>query len=503
VPRAAADAILRVRLNVIKTIWYGSAWAVAMRWSMRLVGMLSVVILARLLKPEDFGILAMASLLIGAFASFTGVGVGALLIREANISQVDMDTAWTIRIIQGMLLAAVVALLAYPASLYFREPRLTEVVYVCALGLFLGSFANIGIVLIRKELDFAKDFRYHLIIKFVGVATTISLAFWLRSYWALAIARPVAAVIDVAISYLMHPYRPRFSMKSAHRFYRFSAFVITSNVARFINSKADVFLVGTVGTASEMGTYNVAAEMSAIPPKEITVSVGRAMFPTLSRLKHAGGDVGDLQASFLAIVGSVAVLCIPMGLGLWIVADDFVHVVLGERWAATTALIGYLAIYGTLESLINIMLGHIMIVTGHEHRQSAAWWIRCVLLVAGALIGMQFGIQGIAIGATISGAIMFVISIGILMTTLPFKVSDFIRIYWRPTLAALAMTLVVHYSAQALHVPTAARLVLCVAIGALSYVVALGLLWLASGRPEGAEASALSALLKRPVAKRK
>jgi PST family polysaccharide transporter len=258
-----------------------------------------------------------------------------------------------------------------------------------------------------------------------------------------------------------------------------------------------------MGTAAEMGTYNVAAEMSAIPPTEITVSVGRAMFPSLARLKHAGGDVNALQTSFLQIIGSVAMLCVPMGLGLWIVAEDFVHVVLGARWVAATDLIGFLAIYGTLESLINIMLGHIMIVTGHEHRQAAAWWIRCVLLVTCALIGARFGVQGVAAGATVSAAVMFVVAIVILKSTLPFKVSDFIRIYWRPALASIAMTLVVHYASQAMQVPAAVRLALCIVIGAASYVAALVLLWVASGRPEGAEASALSAVFKRPMGKPK
>jgi lipopolysaccharide exporter len=470
---------------------------------MRVVGMLSVVILARLLNPEDFGILAMVSLLIGAFATFTGVGVAALLIREAVITDDDMNTAWTIRIIQLSLLAILVALLAHPASLYFREPRLTNVVYVCAFALFIGSFANIGTVLIRKELDFAKDFRLNLIVKFVGVVTTISLAFWLRSYWALAIARPVSALIDVAITYCMHPYRPRFSLKSAGRFYRFSRFVISSNVAHFINSKADVFFVGSIGTATTMGTYNVASEMSSIPAKEITLSVGRAMFPSLSKLKHTGGDIALLQASFLDVVGSVALLCIPMGLGLWAVADDFVHVVLGERWAAVTDLIGLLAIHGTLESLIGIMIGHILLVTGHEHRQSVALWIRCLLLVTCAAVGMQFGVKGVAVGATVSSAIMFVVAIFILKSTLPFTAFDFVRIYWRPTLAALAMTIVVRYAAQVVDVTAAVRLAWSVAVGAVSYVAILAALWVVCGRPDGAEANALSALLKRPVAKRR
>ena len=472
-----------------------------MRWSMRLTGMLSIVILARLLHPEDFGILAMASILIGAFSNFTGVGVGAMLIREAQVSDADMDTAWTIKLIQGFLLAVLVAASAHPAAQYFREPRLTDVVYVCAIAILIGSFGNIGTVLIRKELDFAKDFRYHLISRFVGSLITIALALLLRSYWALALARPIGAVFGVGFSYAMHPYRPWFSLKSYRRFYRFSLFVVLANVARFITNKADVFLVGSTGTPTQMGLYNVAADLSSIPATEITSSVGRAMFPSLARFKRDGADRLALNATFLRIIGSVVAMCLPLGLGMWVVADDFVRVVFGERWAGAAELMAILGVYGTLTALVNISIGHVLIVTGHEYRQAVALWIRCTLLVGCALVGMQWGMKGIAIGALVSGVIMFFVAIWFLKVTLGCSVRDFVRIYWRPTIASVLMVLIVHYAVLAMAtLPAWLRLLSSVGIGAASYVTVLLVLWLAAGRPEGAESGAMDVVFKRTAA---
>src|SRR6266849_3408388 len=163
-------------LKTQSNILVGSLWAVGMRWGTRLIGLVSVVIVARILRPDDFGILAMAMLLTGLLESFVELGVAMMVIREEHISGVDLNTAWTIRILQGLVLGVVVALLATPAALYFREPRLTAVVYLCALALTLNSFENIGVVLIRKELDFAKDFVYQIVVKLAGVVTTICLA---------------------------------------------------------------------------------------------------------------------------------------------------------------------------------------------------------------------------------------------------------------------------------------------------------------------------------------
>src|SRR5262249_5097396 len=151
-----------------------------------------------------------------------------------------------------------------------------------------------------------------------------------------------------------------------------------SNLARFISDKADVFIVGSISTTSQMGLYNVASELSSMLPRELTASVGRVLLPSLSKLKHANQD---FLGGFLQVVESVAVICIPIGVGLWAVSDDLVYIVLGPRWEGTEPLIRILAAYGTLVSLVGIMLGHVLIVTGHERRQTIALWIRSGLLL--------------------------------------------------------------------------------------------------------------------------
>lgn len=465
-----------------------------MRWAIRLLGMLSVIVLARLLHPADFGIMAMAMLLIGALSTFAELGVAMMVIREAEISRVDLDTAWTLRILQGAILGVLVALLAGAAASYFREPRVTVVVYLGALGLFINGFENIGVTLIRRELDFATDFRYQVILKVLGVVIVIALAFWLRSYWALALSQPVNALASVATSYAIHPYRPRFCLQRWRRFLAFSANIGISNLARFVTNKGDVFIVGSIGTPGEMGVYNVAAELSSMPSRELTTSVGRALFPALAKLKQASQD---FLAAFFQVMESVAVLCVPIGIGLWVVADDVVHVVLGAKWAGAEQLIRILALYGTLMSLIDVLIGHVLIVTGHERRQMIVLWIRAALLVLCALVGMKWGIEGIAFGATASSIMMFIIALSVLKVTLHCRMAEFVGIFWRPMAAALLMGWIVHWSAPSAGGPSLLRLVLSIAVGIASYAVTLLLLWLVAGRPAGTESAVIAAITRR------
>lgn len=464
-----------------------------MRWSVRLIGLLSVAILARLLAPEDYGIVAMAFILLALIDSFTELGTAMVVIREQDLSSADLDTAWTIRILQGFLVAAALVGLANPAAIYFNEPRLPDVIFVCALSVVLGSFENVGVTLIRKELDFAKDFRYQIVMKLVMVAMTIILALKLKNYWALVLAQPVSAVMGVFISYRFHPYRPRFSLASYRRFLGFSVNVVLSNLAMFLSNKADTFIVGGFGDAAHMGIYNVAGEFSSMPCRELTISVGRAMFPTLAKVQN---DITEFQAMFFRVLGSVIVIAVPMGLGIWVVAPDLVAVVLGPKWEAAASLMRYLAIYGMISSLLDIMLGPVLIPMHQERWMTIALWTRAILLVICASIGSFGGVEGVALGATLSSVLTLAVAVWILKTALDCSYLDFVKITWRPVVAALFMTFVVRSAVSEGDADGAVlRLALSVLLGAVSYFGVLYLLWLGAGKPQGVERHVLSTFL--------
>lgn len=143
----------------------GSAWMIAARWAMRLIGLASTVILARLLAPDDFGVIAIALIVVGLLETVAYAGVDLALMRPGADSREHYDTAWTIQLIQGALIAGFLLLLAPWVSPFFSEPRATAVIQVIALRPLIMGLQNIGIVAFRKELDFAKDFRFTLYTK--------------------------------------------------------------------------------------------------------------------------------------------------------------------------------------------------------------------------------------------------------------------------------------------------------------------------------------------------
>ena len=170
-----------------KSVARSALITVAMRWTARLIGFVSTLILARLLAPEDFGVIAMASLVIGLADVFFELGVNVALIQNKAPSQEHYDTAWTLRIIQTTLAAIIVVIAAPLAATYFNDPRVTLVVQVMAVSLMLSGLENIGVVTFQKEMQFGREFQFLFCKRIVGFIVTIAAAWFIRSYWALVI----------------------------------------------------------------------------------------------------------------------------------------------------------------------------------------------------------------------------------------------------------------------------------------------------------------------------
>jgi len=216
----------------------GAVWMVSMRWAMRFVGLFSTIILARLLTPQDFGLVAMAMIVVALLDTLSSTGVDLALIRERDSSSKLYNAAWTIQILQNALVAALMVAAVPMAIDYFDEPRLQHILYWLALSQLIMGCRNIGTVAFRQELDFAKEFRYSLYVKLIGFVATVSLALTLQDYRAIVYGVVLKSFFELIISYRMHPYRPKLSFQGMGRIWGFSQWLLLSSLIGVINSKA-------------------------------------------------------------------------------------------------------------------------------------------------------------------------------------------------------------------------------------------------------------------------
>lgn len=470
----------------------GTIWMIAMRWAIRSAGLISTLILARTLTPADFGIVAMSSLVTGLVSIFLEAGTWQVLLRMPDATREDYDTAWTIAILQAVLLALIVYFAAYPASLYFKEPRLVEVVQVMAVGSIVGSFSNIGILMFRRDLDFKSDFLFGFYSKVLTVIPTIILALIYRSYWALVAGTIIGRVLEVGVSYLMHSFRPRFGLGQWRQFFAFAMWMTPANFASFLNQKTDVFVVGYVANTAHLGAYNVASELSRMATAEIVIPMARAIYPNYVKLKD---DLAELTEAFLIVLRTVGIVSFAFGFGIAAVANDVVYVVLGNQWEFAVPLIAWLGIFGTFTAIQSTVAGHILIVLARERAVFIITLARLVVFASSVIAAAKFGtVVDIAMAAALSTGVFTMACLFYLPRALPVSVWRIVQDVVRVFFAALVMFFVV----RALHADSIQSHLVTLAIdvftGGVVFTVIVVLTWAATGRPDGPEKRVLAYL---------
>ncbi|WP_024328371.1 lipopolysaccharide biosynthesis protein [Thioalkalivibrio sp. ALR17-21] len=484
----------------------GAAWMMGLRTFQRFMGLISTVILARLLVPEDFGLVAMAFALYALIEMVGAFGLDLALIRDQKAERRHYDTAWTIKLLYQSMGALALVLAAPHAAVFFDDARVEMIVYAFAAISFMHGFENIGIVAFRKELTFRKEFLFGFGKKASAVAVTIAMGFYLQSYWALVLGSLTSAFVGLSLSYAMHPFRPRSDLSGWRDLIGFSAWVTFNNVAMYAQGRGPDWIVGRLVGADGLGAYRVASDIAKLPSSELYAPIMRAVFPGFAKVAH---DLPRLRRGYLLAQGLVTLVTVPAALGMVGVAEPMVWLLLGENWLVTIPLIQVLAILGATRILHGNRFSLFMAL-------NKPYWVGIFILadvlltlpLMAYLLWAGHGLE-IAVWSKVfaSSALM---PFGVMLVShfLRMPSRDFFAVIWRPVLASLVMLATLLGTVAALPGVTssaiaALHLLLLIPLGGLTYALVLAGLWFASGRPEGPEMRALQMAVDRNVLNRR
>lgn len=481
-------------------LFRGAAWSVMSRWSLKAIGLVNTMVLARLLTPQDFGVVAMASLVVGLLYSFSELGVQTYLIREKNVDNELCNTAWTLQVVQYSLIAIFLVLLAPYTAIYFDEPRVTAIIYFLAFSSFIEGFGNIGVVFFLKDLSFRKDFKFNIIKRLLVFFVTIAAAFELKNYWALVFGQIVGTFLGVIVSYLVHSYRPRFSLIRSRELLKFATAIIPMNIGVYFNNKVDVLIVGGIGNTSQLGLYNMASELSSIFTKELVIPIGRGLFPNFAKLKN---EPEKLASAFMSAFKAIITISLPLGIGLWTVAEDFILVVLGQKWLSILPFIKWLIFYSLSDCIINFINGRILVVTGRERLAGLLVWLRVFVVTGSALtIAMPIGVEAVAPVLTISTVALFPLGLFILSNAIKERFTKISSVFLSPLLASLLMMIAIDYMPFVLIENDVVRLLSKVSFGIITYILCIYLLWFGMRKPEGIEKAIFNYFANKSIMRR-
>ncbi|MCP5422331.1 MAG: lipopolysaccharide biosynthesis protein [Chromatiaceae bacterium] len=477
--------------NASRDVVRGVVWAVLMRWSMRFIGLFSTLILARLLTPDDFGVAAMGTLVLSLLTQMSEFGTSMHLIRAKEIDDAHCHTAWTVTLLQGCFVAAGLFVAATPAAIYFDEPRVVDVMHVLALAALIGGFENVGPVLMRREMQFSKDFRFNVFKKLFVFVATVSSAFALRSYWALVIGNLVGTSVGVVLSYVVHKYRPRFSLARGREYLQFGLAIIPLALANTLRDMLPSFLAAGAGSTSTLGSFRVASELSSMFTTEIVTPMGRGLLPNYARLADRPDE---LSAMYRRILGLVALVCLPVGAGVSAISSDLVFVLLGPQWGFAGELMQYFAIGAAIFAFSVAMVNQILVATGHEQRAAKLAWVRLGITLPVLWAGLQIGgVVGLSQATIVAPLLSLVQIYREVSRVVTLTVPVLLGAVWRPALAAACMFLAVKLLHAEAVDSAVVRLALDILAGAVVFVLSVLGLWWLSGKPNSAERDAVNA----------
>lgn len=471
----------------------GAAWSVGARTVIKGLGFLNTVIMARILMPEDYGLVAMATIVVGLIQAFLDFGPTTALLRKEHVTTDDIDSAWTLRLLQGFVAATLVGLTPLLAVPYFEEPRLGPILWVFSGCMVLSTLSTLAPALAQKSFDFALAFKLETGAKVTSVLTTLAAGVWLGDYRALIIGIVSGYVAPIVLTRLFHPHRHRFNLSKVAEIWGLTKWLLMANVGGFVLRKGDELAAAKLGTTAQYGNYNVGADLGALPVAEVGPAMLRALLPVLSTIQS---DIQRTNDAIVKTMSALGTLIWPIGLGVYATAHDITAIVLGANWqgaAPYVATYGVIAVLQTLASPLRTLLT----LREQTRVQSRLVWLEFGLFAAlAALLVPRHGLIGLAWARLLASAINLAQMALAAQRLCALSVQRTAAQVLRPLAGALLMAMAVTQVQMALGQwgGPAVSLMASALTGAFLYASWCLLTWQLSGRPEGLESTVVDKL---------
>lgn len=446
-------------------------WNFASQAGQQATQLLTTVILARLLAPAEFGLVAMATVVIGFVNLFKDLGTSAAIIQNREIADDLLSSVFWINVAFGALGTAVLAAAAPLVAMYYHEPRVTALLRVLALNFVVSGLSILQQALFERRLQFNILARVEVAGVFFGAVAGIGSAIAGFGVWALvAQSLTTVSVISILLWYFS-AWRPRllFRWQEIRGISGYSLNIVGFNTFNYFSRNADYLLIGRFLGATSLGIYMLAYRMMLYPLQSITTVIGRVMFPAYSQLQD---DDSRFRSAYLRTAAMIALVTFPMMVGIWIVAEPFVLSIFGPKWAQAIPLIRILAIVGMAQS-IGATVGAIYQAKGRTDAMFRWGVFAGLLCVVGFGVGLRWGVLGVAVAYAIVTLGLTIPSFAIPFRFIGMRLVPFAAALARPLGASLLMAVIVLAMRSVLTGwPPLAALLVLVVTGATAYVAA-------------------------------
>ncbi|MBU3004317.1 oligosaccharide flippase family protein [Paraglaciecola arctica] len=324
-----------------KGLLASAAFSSGAKFLSRLIGLVSTLILARILTPTDFAMIAIIAIVLHLFDILSHTGSEQYIVQKSEVLADDLNTAWTLDVVLKSLMCCVLMALAPFIADFFEQPHLRFAIQIASITLIINALKNPGLLLLKRALDYKSVFYLSLVQKIASFITVICIALVWQSYWAFVIADLVAAVVFTLGAYKIQPFRPAFSLLKVSEQWLFSKWLLGKSIIGYLRSQIDTVLVAKFFSPTQLGNYHMARDVAMLPGYNI---LGPAIEPLLADFKDHKQDPIKLGGRVSKVLCIVSLIVVPITTYMAFYPALIVDVLLGSQWVIAGEILGVMSL---------------------------------------------------------------------------------------------------------------------------------------------------------------
>lgn len=362
----------------------------------KLVSLGTTLVMARLLSPTEYGLMALAMVVVGFIGFFNEIGIGSAIVQKADLTQAEVNGCFAVALLASLVLSSATMLGAGAIAAFFGNPQLESMVMVLATTFVIGAFGTVPLAYLRRAMHFKAIAGITVVSIIVQSSVGLALAWRGFGAWSLVWSFVVASVIQSAGALALSGWRPhgRWGIREASSLVMYGLHITNTRVFWYLYTNADKVIIGKLLGERAVGVYDMAFSLATLPSSQVTTLATNVASPLFSKLQH---DAARLRGFLLHLTRGVAYLTYPALLGMLACSHELVAVVLGAKWIDVLIPFQALCLMGLVKS-VDPLLSQVLISTGHAKKLSSYTLMCGVVITLSVTAGaMLDGLRGVSL----------------------------------------------------------------------------------------------------------
>ncbi|EED33959.1 polysaccharide biosynthesis protein [gamma proteobacterium NOR5-3] len=369
-------------MSLLGQAFSSSLLLVGIKAVQRSLGLVTLLILARLLTPEDFGLVALVSIVVHFFDIMSSAGGEQYIIQKPSVTPDELNTAWTIDLLMKAALWVVLMLLASPLAVFFERPELATGLWLASSVLLVNACANPGLFLLKRSLHYQGIFWLSVVQRFTTFVVVIILAYQWQSFWVIIIGDVVSSLVFTVGSFLIHRHRPRLSKTHWTEQWSFSGWMLLRGIVGYARSALDTLFVSKLFSPASLGQYSMARDVAMLPAHNVVMPGTEPLLAVFGRARDSQSLLSNRVELSLKLV---ALVVVPLTTLLFVFSEGITALLLGPQWTEADQLLKVLTLLLFYFSFVSVY-EKALIATANTRRLFAVEAFSLLIIFVGLLV---------------------------------------------------------------------------------------------------------------------